>query len=120
MTSIDITPTLPVFRPATRLRLTVRGRRVLALVASLPLIVALAFTALQGISATAAAEASAVSFETITVLPGDTLWAIASELAPASDPRDVVTAIMGLNQLGSAELQVGQRLALPHEYAPAP
>src|SRR5690606_11500914 len=40
MTSISITPGLVAARPATRLRLTTRGRRVMATLAALPVLVA--------------------------------------------------------------------------------
>lgn len=53
------------------------------------------------------------------VAPGETLWAIASEVAPTSDPRDVVDAIKRLNALDSAQLVAGQRLAIPAQYSAA-
>lgn len=104
-------------RPTTRLRLTARGRRVLAGVVSLPLAVAIAFAGIAGGSAIASGErATGTSFETITVASGDTLWAIASAVAPGEDPREAMDEIIRLNNLPSGALVSGQRLAIPARY----
>ncbi|GAA3622447.1 hypothetical protein GCM10022200_00730 [Microbacterium awajiense] len=103
----------------TRLRLTVRGRRVLAAVAALPAAAALSFAIIGGGAAIAGSDdgAPAASFQTVTVSYGESLWSIAEEVAPGADPRDVVYAISRLNALDGAALQVGQTLAIPAEYA---
>ena len=49
----------------------------------------------------------------ITVGPGETLWAIAGEVAPDADRRDTVQRILEINALPSANLQAGQRIAVP-------
>lgn len=105
---------------ATRLRITRRGRAVLTTLVAAPLAAALAFSALGASSAAAAPEPRdgvAAVFETVMVAPGETLWGIASEVAPSADPRDVVDAIKRLNVLESAQLVAGQRLAIPAEYS---
>ncbi|GAA2862067.1 MAG TPA: LysM peptidoglycan-binding domain-containing protein [Microbacterium sp.] len=103
---------------STKLRLTVRGRRVLAAVAAAPLVAGIAFSVLAGGSALASGEQNAgVSFETVTVLPGDTLWSIASEVAPGVDPRDVIDDIMSLNNLSSGAIQAGSEIAIPTQYS---
>jgi len=103
---------------STKLRLTVRGRRVLAAVAAAPLVAGIAFSVLAGGSALASGEQNAVvSFETVTVLPGDTLWSIASEIAPGVDPRDVIDDIMSLNNLSSGAIQAGSEIAIPTQYS---
>lgn len=105
-------------RPATRLRLTARGRRVVLAVASVPLAIGIAFAALSGGSAVASGEEVATaSFETVTVMPGDTLWTIAESIAPGADPRDVIGDITRLNVLQGGALQIGQELAIPAEYS---
>lgn len=109
-------------RPATRsrLRLTARGRGVLLALASIPLAVGIAFAAISGGSALASgADEAATSavFATVTVMPGDTLWSIASTVAPTADPRDVIGEISRLNMLRGGELQIGQELAIPAQYA---
>lgn len=106
----------------TRLRLTRRGRAVLTSLVALPLAGAIAWSMLGASSAVAApddATTQGASFATVTVGPGETLWAIASEVAPAADPRDVVDAIKRLNALDSAMLMAGQRLAIPAQYSAA-
>jgi hypothetical protein len=47
------------------------------------------------------------------ILPGETLWQIAGEVAPNTDRRDTVAQILELNALSTAQVQVGQRIALP-------
>ncbi|HEX6423797.1 MAG TPA: LysM peptidoglycan-binding domain-containing protein [Acidimicrobiales bacterium] len=44
------------------------------------------------------------------VQPGDTLWSIATQIAPDADPRPVVDALRAAN--GGPELEVGTRLTL--------
>jgi len=104
--------------PATRLRLTVRGRRVLASIAALPVVAGIAFAAISGGSAMASGrDVPAASFETVTVMPGDTLWSIAGEIAPSADPRDVIGDISRLNMLDGQSLQIGDELAIPAQYS---
>jgi hypothetical protein len=111
----------PLFTSAparTRLRLTTRGRRVLAFLASLPLIAVIVIAVLSGGSAIASHEAGAPAgtFTSISVMPGDSLWSIATTVAPESDPRDVVAEISRLNNLHSDTLSAGQTLAIPSSY----
>ena len=119
MSSTSIAPetVLPV-RSMTRLRMTARGRRVLVALSALPLAAGIAFAALSGGSAIASGETGVTAnFETVTVVPGDTLWAIAESVAPGVDPREAMHEIQKLNALTGGELQVGQQLAIPAEYA---
>ncbi len=122
MTTIDTLGASPRGRvvaatPTTRLRLTVRGRRVLAFLASVPVVVALGVAIVSGGGALASNEgASGVTFTHVAVQPGDTLWSIARAVAPESDPRDVVDAIVRLNALPSGSLDVGQSIAIPAQY----
>ena len=46
----------------------------------------------------------------IPVRRGDTLWSIASSLAPDSDPRPVIQELKEENHLRGSDLAVGQRL----------
>jgi len=119
MTAISFPTSAATPVRATRLRLTVRGRRVLALLAALPALIALtAAMALGGGAALASLEGGAPvdSFESVIVTAGDTLWSIAEEVAPGYDPRDVVDRIARLNALNGVSVQVGQQLAIPAEF----
>lgn len=104
---------------ATRLRLTVRGRRVLAAVVAVPVAAALGFGVLSGGVALASRSDSAPAgtFETVTVLAGESLWTIAQDVAPSADPRDVVDQIVRLNALDGTTVSAGQRLSVPVEYS---
>ncbi|WP_375384962.1 LysM peptidoglycan-binding domain-containing protein [uncultured Microbacterium sp.] len=112
------TRTVSAASSATRLRLTVRGRRLLALLAAIPAVIALSLAILGGGAALASRDAGlpADSFQTVTVVSGQSLWSIAEKVAPSADPRDVVDAIMRLNALDSATVSTGQKLAVPGEY----
>ena len=48
-----------------------------------------------------------------TIQPGETLWDLATRLAPGQDPRELVAQLRRLNGMPSAELQAGQQLLLP-------
>jgi hypothetical protein len=103
----------------TRLRLTVRGRRLLVSLAALPGVIALAFAIVSGGAALAShgGGAASGSFSTVVVSSGQSLWSIAEEVAPTADPRDVVDAIVKLNALDGVTIAAGQRLAIPAQYA---
>ncbi|MEJ5888944.1 LysM peptidoglycan-binding domain-containing protein [Pseudokineococcus marinus] len=61
----------------------------------------------------AAAPAAEVPAE-VVVLPGDTLWSIADEVAaPDEDVRDVVLRLKEANGLDSVALAVGDRILVP-------
>ncbi|WP_406692177.1 LysM peptidoglycan-binding domain-containing protein [Saccharopolyspora sp. ID03-671] len=44
---------------------------------------------------------------------GDTLWGIATRMAPDEDPRAVVERIVELNGLGGASAEAGRHLVVP-------
>lgn len=101
--------------PATdepRLRLTRRGRVVIAALALVAIVLlAIGF----GPSGAATGESGApAQYSTITVQPGQTIWDIAAVANPDGDIRDTVDEIIGLNALESAAgLQMGAQLAVP-------
>jgi hypothetical protein len=106
--------------PKTHLRLTKRGRAVFTTLAALPLVVAAFLFALNGGAASASLESSVqpgVEYTYVTIAAGESLWAIAEDIAPTVDPREVVNDILEFNGMSSAELFPGQRLALPTQYA---
>lgn len=91
-------------------RLTRRGRVVL-----LVLVLALGVVALvvgaASVSATTSAERGPVA--TVVVQPGQTLWGVAEQVAPDRDPREVVHAIVEVNDLPGSVVAPGQSLAIP-------
>lgn len=98
--------------PSRPVRLTARGRVVL-LVAStcfLALVVLISgrFTADAG---TAAPQGPGTSV--VVVQPGESLWQIARQIAPAADPREVVSTIRELNGLGETTVVAGQSVVVP-------
>jgi LysM repeat protein len=102
-----------------RLRLTRRGRAVIALLVSLPIALALIGLSLNGGGATATSVSSASSqstVTTVTVEAGQSLWAVASVIAPSSPTADVVADLMAINALESASVQPGQQLIVPERY----
>jgi Tfp pilus assembly protein FimV len=55
-----------------------------------------------------------VSSTTHLVRPGDTLWSIARDVAPGSDPRPVVDALVAANgDLDPGSLVPGRVLVIP-------
>jgi len=98
----------------TRLRLTRRGRAVIAALASFPLVVALVAVALNGGGATATTGAAPVT--TLTVEAGETLWGIAAELAPDRPTADVVAELIAMNGLSTGSLEAGQPIVVPAHF----
>ena len=99
------------------LRLTRRGRFVFF---GLPLILlaalVLSFSGFINAPAKAADAADQLSVTpavSVTVQPGESLWAIAGYVSPDRDPRDVVADIVQLNNLGDARVMPGQQLFVP-------
>ncbi len=103
----------------TRVRLTRRGRIVVAalITASVVLVAALAWLAgtARADAAGSGVPARAVyhSLRSVTVLPGESLWSIATQYEPASDPRSVIQEIIDLNALSGTSVQPGEHLWLP-------
>jgi hypothetical protein len=97
-----------------RLRLTRRGRIVLAVLAVLVvcgLFVAGASAAQA--SGPASAHGGPGTAERVVVQPGDTLWSIAQSAAPNADARTIVQEILQANRLTTANITAGQRLWVP-------
>ena len=102
-----------------RIRLTPRGRIVLI---GLPLVllaaVILSLTGLLNSPARAADNASGLTVTptvTVTVQPGESLWAIAGQVDPDRDPRDVIADIVQLNDLQAGKVMPGQQLFVPNK-----
>ena len=104
---------VPAHRP---MRLTRRGRVVVWLVSVLALAaLVVAGVLLAGGTAQASRPTKAMPVEYHVLMPGETLWGLAAQVAPNADPRDVVAQIIELNSLSGAQVRAGTRLALPSE-----
>ena len=103
-------------RPSGRPRLTSRGRTV---VRALLLVIFLAGAVLAlsfGHGATSQAAVTAGSqpaTRTVVVEPGESLWSIALQVAPNSDPRETIARIAVLNDLSSSVVPAGKALIVP-------
>jgi hypothetical protein len=93
---------------ADPLRLTRRGRlaSVLAVVALSLGLVGVAWLSAPPSSARPATAVPA----SVVVHPGDTLWAVAREVAPSRDPRNVVDDLVRINRLSSETVFPGEVL----------
>jgi hypothetical protein len=102
-------------RPQPPLRLTTRGRVVLRGLVVLVMVVLLAGAALTMAHRAVAADGPPhpVVVAHHVVLPGETLWGIATALAPTADPRDTIARIVEFNALPSSAVHAGQSLAIP-------
>jgi hypothetical protein len=107
---------LPQAPAKPKLRITRRGRAVLAAVIALPLVLGTAAAVLNGGGAVATDTGSTAEFSYVEVEAGQSLWSLAESIAPQADPRDVIAGIVKLNGLPSADVQPGERLAIPFEY----
>ncbi|MDQ4039012.1 MAG: LysM peptidoglycan-binding domain-containing protein [Actinomycetota bacterium] len=119
--------------PQARLRLTMRARRLLAvlsllgavgigvaavdvLAVVLPERAGTSYAAQEAPYVAAGADSRGLvpaSGSAITVEAGDTLWSLAEQVDPQADPRDLIAAIMTLNDLDSPMIVPGQVLRLP-------
>jgi hypothetical protein len=109
----------PAAGRAGRVRLTRRGRVVLAAVA---LVVGTAVVTLFWLSVAGGAQAASHGLRPgavyrgmsrVVVRPGETLWSLASQAEPAADPRLVVQQIIEVNALSGPVIQPGESLWVP-------
>jgi hypothetical protein len=87
-------------------------------VAALVLLVVISGVLLLGRSAQAGSQSHPIRSTYRVVLPGETLWQIAGEIAPNIDRRDTVSKIIELNALPGAGVLAGQRIAVPVTSSP--
>ena len=93
-------------------------RRRARLVRTLFVFSALTFVAaglVSGQTAVATDEGSTAvaAFNYVSVMPGDTLWELAKDYADGKNAQDWIAEVMLLNNLSSADLVAGDKLALP-------
>jgi LysM repeat protein len=100
---------------STPLRLTRRGRVVVAVAAAL-LLTALSLVVAGSALATshaAAARAGEQHLTQVTVRPGQSLWSVAEAADPDADTRLVIQQIINLNGLTGDTIVAGQQLWVP-------
>ena len=107
----------PAPLPLPPLRLTRRGKIVLigiplVLLAALLLSLAGFFNS-PAKASDAPEDLTVTPAVTVTVQPGESLWAIAGSVAPERDARDVVADIVQLNNLTAGAVLPGQQLYVP-------
>ena len=97
------------------LRLTRRGRVVVAVAAAL-LLAALSLVIAASAQATnhPVTRAAQQNLTRVTVRPGQNLWSVAESADPGADTRVVIQQIVELNGLTGAVVFAGQRLWVPH------
>ena len=97
------------------LRLTRRGRIVVAVMAAL-LVAGLSLAvagAAQATGHSASQRATGSNLAQVVVRPGQSLWSVAENADPNADPRLVIQQMAQLNALTSDNLVAGQRLWVP-------
>jgi Tfp pilus assembly protein FimV len=97
--------------PRGEVRLTRRGRFAVFVTALLFVLGAALFLGATSVATNDAGTDQPT--EAVMVGEGDTLWAIASDLAPDGEVREMVATIKELNALDSAMLVAGQTLYVP-------
>ncbi len=91
---------------ALPVRLTRRGRGVVVMVV-------LALMVLGGFLLGQSSSQAAGHPAKVTVEAGETLWSVASRVAPNSDPRVEVAKIQAFNHLVTPSVEAGQQLLVP-------
>ena len=108
-------PLVAASSPASPLRLTRRGRIVVVVMAAL-LVAGLSLAvagAAQATGRSASQRGTGSNLVQVVVRPGQTLWSVAENADPNSDPRLVIQQIAQLNALTSGPIMAGQRLWVP-------
>ncbi len=95
-------------RTARPVHLTMRAKVLGVLV-----VVALILLLLPGLARGDGPDRGPARTTAYTVQSGDTLWAIAGQVAPGRDPREVVDQMVRDNHLHGGGLRVGEQLQIP-------
>ena len=101
--------------PVAPLRLTRRGRVVVALAAAL--LVTMVSLLLAGVAQATndgpSSRAARQNLVQVVVHPGQSLWSVAESADPDQDPRAVIQQIIDLNSLNGDTVFAGQQLWVP-------
>ena len=95
------------------LRLTRRGRIVVAVITVLLLAVLSLIVAMSAEATSQAPARAAQGLTQVIVRPGQSLWSVAENADPDADTRVVIQQIADLNGLTGSAVFAGQRLWVP-------
>lgn len=98
----------PVKQP---IRLTRRGRRVVAILALIPIVITFLLLGMK--VAQASDSSSNQTTTTVVVKPGQSLWDVASATGSDRDIRETIWMIQQLNGMKTSEVLAGQELVVP-------
>jgi len=102
------------FQANPSVRLNRRGRLARTLVVlSLAIVAASVAGGQAGADTSKSTVVASGSFITVTVAPGDTVWSLASRVAPQGQAGALVSAIIEINSLGSGDVVAGQKIRIP-------
>src|SRR6266487_3487916 len=101
--------------PVAPLRLTRRGRVVVAMAAALLVTVVslLVASVAQATNDGPSSRAARQNLVQVVVHPGQSLWSVAESADPDQDPRAVIQQIIDLNSLNGDTVLAGQQLWVP-------
>ena len=105
--------------PATRVRLTRRGRTVVKILVTLAILLVVSLAGLAAAAKVQAAGSGAPAgsvhrhLTAMVVRPGESLWSLAMQAQPTADPRVVVQEIIDINALPGSTVWAGERLWVP-------
>lgn len=97
---------------AAPMRLTARGRRLRGL-AVLLLVVAVVMTVFAFGTQAFAGDDDPGTQTYVEVRAGESLWSVATRIAPEHDPRDAVADLKTANRLSDSVVRAGERLLIP-------
>ena len=113
--TLVLDPPSPGDTPVAPLRLTRRGRVVVATAAAL--LVTVVSLLLAGVAQATndgpSPRAARQSLVQVVVHPGQSLWSVAESADPDQDPRAVIQQIIDLNSLNGDTVFAGQQLWVP-------
>ena len=110
----QLTPSASRARRVSAAQLRVRRTVAVLVLATVALLVVFVLGRASVHAAQSGTDTTSATPVVVTVQAGDTLWTIATRIAPKADPRATIRAIRELNGLSTGAVQAGQRLVLPH------
>ena len=107
----SMTATAVQFHPMSPRRRARLARTLFVISASALMLAGMVFN--QSAVATDETVISSNAFNYVSVMPGDTLWGLAETYSDGKSQQDWIAEVILLNNLSSATLSTGDKLALP-------